>query len=59
MGVEEGRLLLTNGGAEAIALVAAEIGGRVDEPEFALYPRGDGPLWRSNPHSPSGLLARP
>ena len=32
------RLLLTNGGAEAIALVAAELGpARVDEPEFALY----------------------
>jgi len=49
---------LTNGGAEAIALVAAEIGGRVDEPDFGLHPRGGGPLWRSNPHSPSGLLAR-
>ena len=58
MGVETGRLLLTNGGAEAIALVAAEIGGRVDEPDFGLHPRGGGPLWRSNPHSPSGLLAR-
>ena len=59
IGVESGRLLLTNGGAEAIALVAAEIGGRVDEPEFGLHPRRGGPLWRSNPHSPSGLLARP
>jgi histidinol-phosphate/aromatic aminotransferase/cobyric acid decarboxylase-like protein len=59
MGVESGRLLLTNGGAEAIALVAAEIGGRVDEPEFGLHPRGGGPRWRSNPHSPSGVLARP
>ena len=51
--------MLTNGGAEAIALVAAEIGGRVDEPEFGLHPRRGGPRWRSNPHSPSGLLARP
>jgi len=59
IGVEPGRLLLTNGGAEAIALVAAEVGGRVDEPEFGLHPRRGGPLWRSNPHSPSGLLARP
>jgi|APThiThiocy_cv2_1041547.scaffolds.fasta_scaffold00515_19 histidinol-phosphate/aromatic aminotransferase/cobyric acid decarboxylase-like protein len=57
MGVDRERLLLTNGGAEAIALVAAEIGGHVVEPEFALHPRGGGPLWRSNPHSPSGLLA--
>ncbi len=58
MGVGPDRLLLTNGGAEAIALVAAEIGGRVNEPEFGLHPRRGGPLWRSNPHSPSGLLAR-
>jgi histidinol-phosphate/aromatic aminotransferase/cobyric acid decarboxylase-like protein len=58
IGVDPGRLLLTNGGAEAIALVAAELGGRVVEPEFGLHPRGAGALWRSNPHSPSGLLAR-
>jgi histidinol-phosphate/aromatic aminotransferase/cobyric acid decarboxylase-like protein len=59
MGVERERLLLTNGGAEAIALLAAEVGGRVVEPEFSLHPRGAaGPLWRSNPHSPSGRLAR-
>lgn len=57
MGVAADRLLLTNGGAEAIALLAEEIGGRVDEPEFALHPRREGPHWRSNPHSPSGLLA--
>lgn len=57
MAVDPDRLLLTNGGAEAIALVAAELGGRVDEPDFGLYPRGDGPLWRSNPHNPSGRLA--
>jgi histidinol-phosphate/aromatic aminotransferase/cobyric acid decarboxylase-like protein len=59
MDVDPDRLLLTNGGAEAIALVGAEIGGRVDEPDFALYPRGDraGPLWRSNPHNPTGRLA--
>lgn len=58
MGVAPGRLVLTNGGAEAIGLVAAELGGgSVVEPEFSLYPRGGGPRWRSNPHSPSGLLA--
>jgi histidinol-phosphate/aromatic aminotransferase/cobyric acid decarboxylase-like protein len=57
MGVEGDRLLLTNGGAEAISLVAAELGGRVVEPEFALHPRGSGVMWRSNPHNPSGLLA--
>ena len=59
MGVEPGRLLLTNGGSEAIALVAAELGGRVlAEPEFSLHPReAGGPTWRSDPHSPSGQLA--
>lgn len=57
MGVDRDRLLLTNGGAEAISLVAAEIGGHVEEPSFALHPRGGGPLWRANPGSPSGLLA--
>lgn len=61
MGVEPDRLLLTNGGSEAISLVAREIGGRVaDEPEFALHPRHTGgPVWRSDPHSPSGRLAGP
>ena len=58
MGVDPGRLLLTNGGAEAIALVAAELGGTVEEPDFGLYPRGSGPRWRSNPHNPSGRLAQ-
>ncbi len=52
MGVEPARLLLTNGGAEAIALVAAEIGGRVDEPDFALHPRGDGPALALQPAQP-------
>ncbi|MFN2503957.1 MAG: aminotransferase class I/II-fold pyridoxal phosphate-dependent enzyme [Acidimicrobiales bacterium] len=51
------RVLLTNGGAEAIALVGAEWGGRVTEPDFGLYPRHGGPRWRSNPHNPSGLRA--
>jgi histidinol-phosphate/aromatic aminotransferase/cobyric acid decarboxylase-like protein len=55
------RLVLTNGGSEAIALVAAELGGQVAaEPEFGLHPRGHGgPVWRSDPHNPSGLLAGP
>lgn len=58
MGVSRDRLLLTNGGAEAISLVAGELGGSVDEPEFALHPRTGGPRWRSNPHNPTGRLAR-
>jgi len=57
LAVDPDRVLLTNGGAEAIALVAAELGGSVDEPEFGLHPRGDGPRWRSDPHNPSGRLA--
>lgn len=64
MGVDEGRLLLTNGGAEAIALVAGrQPEGWVDEPDFSLYRRHlktidpAGPRWRSNPHNPSGRLA--
>ena len=65
IGVEADRVLLTNGGSEAIALVAAERPvGRVDEPDFSLYARHlrldpAGPRWRSNPHSPSGRLAPP
>jgi histidinol-phosphate/aromatic aminotransferase/cobyric acid decarboxylase-like protein len=53
------RVLLTNGGAEAIALVAAELGGRVEDPEFSLLPRNGEPVWRSNPNNPTGLLAEP
>ncbi len=66
LGVEADQVLLTNGGAEAIALVASELPrGRVDEPEFSLYRRhlgdvaGDALRWRSNPHNPSGRLAAP
>jgi histidinol-phosphate/aromatic aminotransferase/cobyric acid decarboxylase-like protein len=66
LGVPTAQLLLTNGGAEAIALVAAELGpGRVDEPDFGLYRRHlpaidpEGPRWRSNPHNPTGRLAAP
>lgn len=64
VGIDADRVVLTNGGAEAIALVAAEIGtGRIDEPEFSLYRRHltrvdpSAPRFRSNPHSPSGRLA--
>jgi histidinol-phosphate/aromatic aminotransferase/cobyric acid decarboxylase-like protein len=66
LGVPAGQVLLTNGGAEAIALTAGALGpGRVDEPDFSLYrrhlPRVDcrGPRWRSNPHNPTGRLAPP
>ena len=60
LGVDPERLRLTNGGSEAITLVARTIGGGVAaEPEFSLHPRGlDGPRWRSNPNNPTGLLAR-
>lgn len=64
MGVARDRLLLTNGGAEAIALVAGVFpDGWVDEPDFSLYARhlerlnAGAPRWRSNPHNPSGRLA--
>ena len=59
MGVDADRMVLTNGAAEAISLVAAESGGQVwSEPEFGLHPRGDsGAVWRSDPHNPSGHLA--
>jgi histidinol-phosphate/aromatic aminotransferase/cobyric acid decarboxylase-like protein len=64
VGVSADRVLLTNGGAEAIALVAGALGeGWVDEPEFSLYRRHltgvrpGAPRWRSDPHNPSGLLA--
>ncbi len=63
LGVDADRVVLTNGGAEAIALVAAHVGrGDVVGPEFSLYARhldvqsGAG-RWRSNPHNPSGTLA--
>lgn len=71
LGVDADRVLLTNGGSEAIHVVARVLGGSVrSEPEFALHPRatapgplwhGDptGPVWRSDPHSPSGRLAGP
>ncbi len=59
LGVETKRLLLTNGGSEAITIASTELGGRVrSEPEFALHPRNsEGPIWRSDPHNPTGHLA--
>jgi histidinol-phosphate/aromatic aminotransferase/cobyric acid decarboxylase-like protein len=59
IGVDCGRVLLTSGGSEAIALVSRVVGGSVvSEPEFSLHPRDSGSArWRSNPHNPSGLLA--
>ena len=66
MGVDPGRVLLTNGGSEAIALVAAELAcGWVDEPDFSLYRRHLAHLdpaasrFRSDPHNPTGELAGP
>ena len=64
LGIAADRLVLTAGGAQAIALVAEHTGrGWVDDPEFSLYrrhlPRLDptAPRWRSDPHNPSGRLA--
>ncbi len=66
LGAAPDRVLLTNGAAEAIALLAAEWPeGDVAEPEFGLYRRHlaavvpGAPRWRSNPHNPSGALAPP
>lgn len=61
MGVDAARLVLTNGGSEAIALVTAALGGGVaEEPDFSLHPRQpSGPRWRSNPNNPTGCLADP
>jgi threonine-phosphate decarboxylase len=64
IGVDPDRLVMTNGGSEAIALVAAELGeGEVVDPEFSLYRRHLGAVregagrWRSNPSNPGGELA--
>ena len=65
LGVDADRLVLTNGAAEAITLVAHEQPrGWVQQPEFSLYERHlaaldpDAPRWRSNPNNPLGQLAR-
>ena len=65
VGVDRERVLLTNGGAEAIALVAAQLEtGWVEEPEFALYRRHlrldpTAGRWMSDPNNPTGRLAGP
>jgi len=66
IGIAPERVVLTNGGSEAIALVAGECPvGHVEEPDFALYARHlerldpAEPRWRSNPHNPTGALAPP
>ena len=66
IGVPADRVVLTNGGAEAIALVAAELGGGwVEPPDFSLYERHlpvhdrAAGRWRSNPRNPTGELATP
>ncbi len=66
IGEDVDRVVLTNGGAEAIALVAAlEPDGEVVRPEFSLYERHlrrvrpGAPRWRSNPSNPLGRLADP
>lgn len=66
MHVDVDRLVLTNGGAEAIALVAQlRPVGWADEFDFSLYRRHlsrldpAGPAWRSDPHNPTGALAPP
>ncbi|MEA2843177.1 MAG: hypothetical protein QOJ69_848 [Actinomycetota bacterium] len=66
LGVDPDRVVLTNGGSEAIALVAQDaFEGDVRDPEFSLYRRhlavvdaGSG-RWRSNPNNPTGELAAP
>lgn len=64
--IDPARLVLTNGGAEAIALVASTmVAGDVRDPEFSLYRRHlpavipGAPRWRSNPSNPLGRLAGP
>lgn len=66
MAVDADRLVLTNGGAEAIALVASlHPVGWTDACEFSLYRRHleildpHGPVWRSDPHNPTGRLVPP
>lgn len=64
IGVDPERLVLTNGGAEAIALVAAlHPVGWADDCDFSLYRRhlawcepGE-PRWMSDPNNPTGRLA--
>jgi histidinol-phosphate/aromatic aminotransferase/cobyric acid decarboxylase-like protein len=69
LGTTADSVLLTNGGSEAIALVAADLGhAAVAQPEFSLYARHlaaavdpaedpHAPVIRSNPNNPTGRLA--
>ncbi len=64
LGVEPGRLVVTNGAAEAIVMLTRLFpGGDVRELEFGLYRkhlsevRAGAPRWRTNPSSPLGELA--
>ena len=64
LGVDTDRVVLTNGAAEGIAVVASEQPrGWVEQPEFSLYERHltvldpSAPRWRSNPNNPLGHLA--
>ncbi|WP_421121450.1 aminotransferase class I/II-fold pyridoxal phosphate-dependent enzyme [Aquihabitans daechungensis] len=64
VGVDRSRLVLTNGGAEAIALVGQlHPTGWAEELDFSLYRRHlrvldpDGPRWMSDPNNPTGRLA--
>ncbi len=66
IGIDPELLVMTNGGSEAIALVAHEVpAAHVVEPEFSLYKRhlqrveSASPRWRSNPSNPLGTLAEP
>jgi len=66
MGVDPTRLVLTNGGAEAIALVAQRHPvGWAEALDFSLYRRHlrtldpEGPRWASDPNNPTGRLAAP
>lgn len=66
LGVPSELVVLTNGAAEAISLVAAlEPAGWVEPPEFALYERHLAVIdrtarpWQSNPSNPLGRLAAP
>ena len=69
LGTSPASVLLTNGGSEGIAMVAADLGrGAVAGPEFSLYARhlaetvdpaddSAAPRIRSNPNNPTGRLA--
>ncbi|MHB8288889.1 MAG: aminotransferase class I/II-fold pyridoxal phosphate-dependent enzyme [Acidimicrobiales bacterium] len=66
LGADPSQVVLTNGGSEAIMLVAQEIRrASIVEPEFSQYRRylevvdPSYPRFRSNPNNPTGQLAGP